>query len=203
MFSNIHYLKQLKLCIFFIFFIFEFSAFAQRPKQLKAPTTSTANYTLFRKGVLLDLSYFLYNQEQTSRPSQVSDGKNQTSVLDLRLGYINQAAFYYGIGYTFKNDNNQSVGTSGRGTAFGLGYFWTTGFDFRGYYRSRESYGDYSNGDGIQVSLGYTAKLNSLINIGVNLDYREIKYLSYLYDPNMDYKLIKSIQPAIALGIYF
>lgn len=155
-----------------------------------------------RKGIYLDTAYFFGSNDVASSPS-TNSSLNQTSFLDIKLGYINTAAFYYGGQYTLRNDATRTTKVNGQGTGFGIGYFWYLGFDVRGYYRFNESFGDYSKGSGYQVNVGYSTRVVSNLYLGILLDFREIKYQTYSLDPTIRSTSIRTIQPSATLGYLF
>lgn len=167
---------------------------------LNGPSTV---YNPYRRGFVLDFGYFYFSEEKSTQPSSGADGSTQYSNLDFKLGYLNQASFYWGGAYSIKNDLLFTNRAQGRGSGVGLGYFWNNGFDLRGYYRFQESYGEYTSGNGYQICLTYSSKLSQMVNLGFTVDYREIKYLDYSQDPAMDYHLIKKLNPSVTMSIYF
>lgn len=177
--------------------------YAQAQRAANRNKAAAIVYSPHRKGTVIDFSAFYSLNETSSKPADPSDSSSKASSLDIKLGYINQAAFYWGVGYTFKTDELQAAQTTGRGSGFGFGYYWSNGFDLKTFYRFQESYGNFSKGDGYQVNLSYSSKISSMLNIGFNLDYREIKYLDFLDTPEFDARLMKTVQPSVALSIYF
>lgn len=170
-----------------------------RTRRGRGPVTPVG--TFVRKGILFDAAYYFGSNDFKSTTTNTS--LNQTSFLDLKLGYINQAAFYYGAQYTLRNDATRTTKTDGRGTGFGIGYFLMIGFDARVYYRFNESYSDYSQGSGYQIDIGYSARVISNVYLGVIIDYRDITYKSYSADPTIKNTVIRTLQPSVSLGYLF
>lgn len=164
-------------------------------------STVTPSGIYYRRGVLFDAAYFFGSNNLSSSSSQTTI--TQTSFFDIKLGYINQAAFYYGAQYTFRSDVNQTTKSQGRGSGFGIGYFWQLGFDLRAYYRFHESYADYSKGSGFQVDLGYSARIVSHMYLGFLVDYREIKYQVYSLNATQTSTVIRTLQPSVTIGWLF
>ena len=185
-----------------------FSSFSwSQSKSRSGKKNTNAAYMTYKKGILLDLAYSFASNNTVSSSELSSDGASQSSNLDIKLGYINRASFYYGGQYTSKNEVNQTAAsaavissTSGKGSGFGLGYFWEKGFDLRLFYRFHESYSYFSKGSGYQANFGYSTKLGGSILLGVLVDYREIKYDAYSLNTNFVSRTIRTIQPALTLG---
>lgn len=192
------------LLFFLIFFIFqdiqiaEAQARARYNRRNKSNVTQIGTYP--RKGIYLDGAYFFGSNTVSSAEAKAS---TQNSFLDVKLGYINGGGYYYGGQYTFKNNKDDTSRSEGRGSGFGVGYYWISGFDVRGYYRFHESYGNYRDGSGFQVNLGYSARLTPEIFLGVLVDYREINFKLYTQDPTVRSTVMRTLQPAVTIGYSF
>ncbi len=154
-----------------------------------------------KKGILFEIAAYLGSNDLSSTEAQSSLIKS--SFLDIKLGYINEAAYYYGAQYTLREDATRTTKSYGRGSGFGIGYFWYLGFDLRAYYRFHETYADYSSGSGFQVDFGYSGRIISNVYIGFLVDYREIRYLTNASSPTADSTTLRSLQPAVSLGYLF
>ncbi len=188
----------------FIFLIFSEAQNAQAQswnrKRPRGKTGVTQVGTYPRQGVYADLAYFFGSNSIASTDAEAS---TQNSFLDLKLGYVNQVGFYYGGQYTFKNNSDNVGNNEGRGSGAGVGYFWVSGFDVRAFYRFHETYGNYRDGSGFQLDVGYSARITPEIYIGVIVDFREINFKIYTLDDTVTSTIMRTLQPAVTIGYTF
>ena len=175
-------------------------AWTRRTSNLRG-NAITPTGTYVRKGILLDTAYYFGSNNVSS--TSANSSYNQTSFFDVKLGYINQASFYYGIQYTLRSDATRTTKSNGRGSGFGVGYFWLSGFDVRAYYRFSESFADYTTGTGYQIDFGYSTKLFSHFYIGMLIDYRSITYKYYNLDSSIKNTIMTTFQPSLTLGFLY
>lgn len=150
-------------------------------------------------GVLLDFGVHYGQAEATGNPS-TQDFKNNTSVYDIKLGYINDDNWYLGALYSLKNYSTLAGTTNGKTGGVGLGYFFRNNFNFRAFYRHGESFGDYREGSGFQADLEYKVSFASNFYIGALLSHRQVSYKTN--DTILSYEeyTAKETYPAISVG---
>lgn len=159
-----------------ILFQLSYSVFAQSEAGRPAKTYSRS-YT--RTGVLLDTAVYLGQSQANANPAVLNEWRTDTSIYELKFGYISDAKLYFGGEYALRSDNQISVNSnSGTSGGLGMGYFADNGFNFRSFYVFNSSYGDYSNGSGLKLDFGYLLNATSNFFVGFTLSVRQSIYKS-------------------------
>jgi hypothetical protein len=152
-------------------------------------------------GTLLDLSVYYSQTEATATPATGNTWQNNTSIYDLKLGYISESQIYFGGLYSIRNDNQVSVSrVDGNSVGVGLGYFGSGGFNIRGYYKFNDTYGDYKDGTGYQAELGYAINPTSSFYLGLCFSVRETTYKTNATIAGFQSWVRKESYPFITLG---
>ncbi len=175
---------------------------AQSPQGSGRAAKSIA-YAPGRSGTLFDIGFYYGQSEATASPSAANEFKNNTSIYDIKLGYIFSEGFYLGGEYSTRNESSTSTTTgtlSGGGAGAGVGYFATSGFYLRGLYRFNETFGDYKNGSGYQADLGYMVNMTSNFFIGILISNRQITYKENKLIFGFDNWTKKETYPFLTLG---
>lgn len=155
-------------------------------------------------GTLFDMALFYSQTEATATPSTGNTWQSSTSLYDVKLGYITESQFYWGGLYGFRSDNQVSTSAvSGNALGAGVGYFSHNGFNIRAYYKFNETYGDYKEGSGYQVDIGYTINPTAAFYLGVNLSVRNIIFKSNDIIPSFQSWERKETYPFITLGFLY
>lgn len=169
--------------------------------------TATAQARGGGSGVLFDinLSYTSTKTEtKNTGGSATTDSDGSTAIYDIKLGYLGGDGLYFGGIYTSRSESvlNQS-GTSGSALGGSIGYMGSGGFFIMGHYLVQAKLGDYSEGKGLQVDLGYKAGVGSGWLLGGELTYRSIGYTKHETNTNLDTYTVTEVMPMLSLGYMF
>ena len=105
------------------------------------PAKSIA-YAPGRSGILFDVAVYYGQSEATASPAALNEFKNNASIYDIKLGYIFSEGYFMGGEYSTRNESSTSTTTSttsGGGAGAGVGFFSTSGFHLRAYFRFNEA----------------------------------------------------------------
>lgn len=156
-------------------------------------------YVAGKSGVLLDFGLHYGQSEATGNPS-TQDFKNNTSVYDIKLGYVGDENFYLGALYSVKNHSTAAGTTNGKTGGIGVGYFFRNNFNFRAFYRHGEAFGEYHKGSGFQADLEYKVSFASNFYIGALVSHRQVTFKENDTILNYEDFTLKETYPAISLG---
>lgn len=128
---------------------------------------------LEKNDILITGNIFLYNNSSETSPGE--SGEAKLNIYDLKLGYMYTSAVYLGALYTMRATQAEA---DSKGTAMGLtvGYYGQNGFFINGSYILSATFGDFKEGMGPQIDLGYVDSISSAFYLGVQLSYRSISY---------------------------
>ena len=156
-------------------------------------------------GTLFDMALYYSQTEATATPAAGNSWESSTSIYDIKLGYITEGQIYFGALYNIRSDNQISTNAnSGSSAGIGLGYFGYNGFNLRAYYKLNEYYGDYKDGTGYQIDLGYAINPTSSFYLGLNISMRNTIYKMNSTIPGFQSWDRKETYPFITLGfLYF
>ena len=160
-------------------------------------------YSSGNSGVLFDFGIYYGQSEASANPSVGNEWKDNTSIYDVKLGYIMDGGVYLGAAYSTRTQSTSSVGvssTTGNVGAFGGGYFWDNGFNIRGYYRVNESFGEYKSGSGFQGDLGFMLNMSSNFYIGFLVSHRQVTFTENKTIAAFNSWTRKETYPFITLG---
>lgn len=193
------------LFVLFLILVSEtsWSAGPARDRLARSGGASAVSYSSNRSGFLFDLGYYYGQSEAVANPSPGNEWKDITSVYDIKLGYVFDSDLYLGGGYTVRTDSLTSIAvnsSSGGSAMLGIGWFWGTGFNLRGYYHINESFGDYKNGTGFQADLGYMVNMTSNFYLGLLFSHRQTVYTSNSTIANFNSWTKKETFPMVTLG---
>ena len=128
-------------------------------------------------GTLADMGLYYSLTEATATPAAGNTWESNTAIYDFKLGYITESKVYYGLLYSGRRDNQTAPDHStGAGVGAGIGYFGYNGFNIRGFYKVSDNFGEYKDGTGFQIDLGYAINPTSNLYLGLNISYRETVY---------------------------
>lgn len=188
-------IRKLVLILTFLAQFVAVNAYAQTGKA--KPISRTYGFV----GTLIDFGLYYSQTEATATPSAGNTWDNNTSIYDVKLGYINESYIYLGAIYTARADNQAAATqTSGSSTGLGLGLFGYSGFNIRGYYKFSDTYGDYKDGTGYQLDLGYAINPTSSFYLGLNVSIRESTYKTNTTIGSFESWSRKETYPFITLG---
>ncbi len=152
-------------------------------------------------GTLADLGVYYSQSQATANPAAGNSFSNETSVYDVKLGYISESHYYFGALYSAGSDNQVSSNKASRGTVgAGIGYFGYNGFNLRAYYLLSSTYGDYKDGTGYQVDLGYAINPTSSFYLGLAMSLREVNYKTNATISGFESWVRKETYPFITIG---
>ncbi len=169
-----------------------------RSKSAKPISFSSGN-----SGVLLDFGVYYGQSEAVANPSVGNEWKDNTSIYDIKLGYIFDEGYYLGAEYSTRSQSTTSTNinaTTGNTAAAGLGYISSNGLQLRAYYRINESFGDYKSGTGFQADLGYMVNVSSNFYIGFTVSHRQVTFKENQMIANFDYWTRKDTNPFLTFG---
>ncbi|WP_413287579.1 hypothetical protein [Bdellovibrio sp. HCB337] len=158
-------------------------------------------------GVLFDVNLSYTSTKVESKDtggSATTSSDGSTAIYDIKLGFLGGDGIYFGGIYTSRSESvlNQS-GTSGSAMGASLGYMGSAGFFLMGHYLMQAKLGDYSEGSGIQVDLGYKAGVGSGWLLGGELTYRSIAYKKHETNTNLEALTITEVMPMLSIGYMF
>jgi hypothetical protein len=158
-------------------------------------------------GILFDLNLYYGSSKVDDVYSGVttheSDGK--TAIYDVKLGYLPGSGLYLGGIYTSRSDNALNAsGTAASAMGGSVGYMGSEGFFIMGHYLVTATSGEYKEGSGVQVDLGYKAGVSSGWLVGAELTYRSITYkkndtLAATFESHQ----VTEVMPMISVGYMF
>jgi hypothetical protein len=190
--------KSITLFLFIIFQFFFVPVFAQSSSGKPAKSISR---TYGFAGTLVDLGLYYSQTQATATPAAGNTWDSTTSIYDFKVGYIDESHIYFGALFSSRHDNQVSATqVSGNGAGVGLGYFGYGGVNLRGYYRFNDVYGEYKDGSGYQVDLGYAINPTSSFYIGLNLSIRETTFKTNTSIASFESWVRKETYPFITLG---
>lgn len=180
--------------------LFTEQAWSQSRERSARPMT----YSSSASGVLFDVGVYYGQSEATANPSLGNEWKDNTSVYDVKLGYIGQSGLYLGAEYSTRTLSASSINvssTTGSTAAAGLGYFFDNGFNLRAYYRANESFGDYKSGSGFQGDLGFMLNMSSNFYMGFLISHRQVTFSENRTIIGFDTWTRKETYPFITLAL--
>jgi hypothetical protein len=158
-------------------------------------------------GVLFDLNLYYGTSKVDDVNSGVtthqSDGKS--AIYDVKLGYLTGSGLYFGGIYTSRSDSAlDASGTSGSAMGGSVGYMGSGGFFIMGHVLTGATSGEYKEGTGMQVDLGYKAGVGNGWLLGAELTYRDITYkknasLAATFESHQ----VTEVMPMISIGYMF
>lgn len=169
-----------RITIFVSFFLIQLASVfvaAQSGQSSSGRPAKAISRTYGFAGVLADIGLYYSLSEAAATPAANNTWESSTSIYDVKLGYIDESHLYYGVLYSGRSDSQLSPDqTSGGAGGAGLGYFWYNGFNLRAFYKFNDSFGDYKDGTGYQVDLGFAINPTSSLYLGLNLSVRETSF---------------------------
>ncbi len=132
---------------------------------------------ILKNRVFLDGAIYYANTEATANPSTGNEWQFNTSIYELKLGYVFSNSLYMGGEYSARSDNQIYLTNHlGEASAIGAGYFFENGLNLRVFYRFNEYFGNYSAGRGAQIDLGYMISFGSNYFLGLNFSARQLEF---------------------------
>ena len=191
-------IKFVSTTFLFVLFFFTISH-AQTRGSMGGGSGSRATYVAGKSGVLLDFGIHYGQSEAVGNPS-TQDFKNNTSVYDVKLGYIYDSNWYIGALYSVKNYSTLAGSTNGKTGGVGFGYFFRNNFNIRAFYRHGEAFGEYREGSGFQADLEYKVSFASNFYIGALISHRQTTFKKNDTITSFEEYIAKETYPAISLG---
>lgn len=139
---------------------------------------------------------FNYRQTNDNFQSRVLTHK-----VDLNILYFERSGATVGFSYFIESRNEVSNET---GEAYGpaVGYYWDRGWFILGhYYLAR--LGDWTNGRGPQIDVGYLEHIGGHFHIGFQMSDRTIVYNSNRTNPLAEARTVKDTYPSLTLMYLF
>ncbi|MNK01174.1 hypothetical protein D3C87_189690 [compost metagenome] len=124
-------------------------------------------------GVMLTANAFMYNQKIDNNGTEA---EANTSIYDIKLGYLGGSGLYLGAIYSLKNTDDGTNKKDGSAYGGSIGYIGSRGFFIQGHYLASAKFDRYSDGSGYQADFGYMTSVSSSVLLGVELSYRSIEY---------------------------
>lgn len=195
----------------FIFLILFFGAVLFSPMSsvyaqtdLSGRPISTISRSYGRTGVFLDAGLYRLDTEATANPSLLNQWQTSTLVYDFNAGYINDNFFYFGAEYSSRSDNQISLNaTAGATSGLGAGLFSSRGFHFRAYYLFNSTFGNYGNGSGFKIDVGYMVNMTANFFLGVSLAHSQTTFRSNAAIMVFDTWTRRETYPSLSLGVIF
>ncbi|CAE79674.1 hypothetical protein AB1A81_08290 [Bdellovibrio bacteriovorus] len=152
-------------------------------------------------GVLVNANIFMYNNSTETTPG--GESKSNSSIYDIKLGYISGNGLYLGGLYTLRKVETDSGSVDGNALGASIGYVGASGFYVKGHYLLSAEYDTLKEGTGIQADFGYMTNVTSSFFVGVELTYRSIEYKKNEASPGMDSLKISETFPMLTVGFIF
>ncbi|MEN0057342.1 MAG: hypothetical protein AAGB31_00800 [Bdellovibrio sp.] len=152
-------------------------------------------------GVLFTGNVYMYNTTEEHTPGSKVDTKS--SIYDLKLGYLNGDGLYLGGLYTLRNHDSGSTSEDGKALGLSLGYIGANSFFIKGHYIVSADKGNYKEGSGYQVDLGYITNITGSFLVGVELTYRSIEYKKNDSISGFDKMKKEELFPMLTVGLLF
>lgn len=152
----------------------------------------------------MDIGYRSSKTETTFTTNAKTNGESTSSVYDIHLDYITIDQFYFGAVYELLSSSASGI-TSTNGSAAGatIGYAFSEGFDLGASYFFTANNGDYKEGTGYQVGLGWKAEVGRGFYLGAKINYREITYKKNETIALFTSLKTNDVYPMITLGFLF
>lgn len=165
---------------------------------------STVSRSYGRTGVLLDAGFYRLDTEATANPAVLNQWRTTTLVYDFKAGYISDNHVYFGAEFSSRADNQISLNsTAGATSGLGAGIFSGSGFHFRAYYLFNSTFGNYGQGDGYKIDLGYMKNVTANFFLGASLAHAQT---TYRFNPTIvvfDSWIRRETYPSLSLGVIF
>lgn len=193
-----------KITIFGFILLIQLGSVFVSAQSMSGRPAKTISRTYGFAGVLADLGLYYSLSEATATPAANNTWESSTSIYDFKLGYIDESHLYYGLLYSGRSDSQLSPDQSTGGAAgAGLGYFGYNGFNIRAYYKFNDTFGDYKDGSGYQVDLGYAINPTSSLYLGLNLSVRETTFKTNATVAGFQPWTRKETYPFVTVGYLF
>lgn len=112
----------------------------------------------------------------TGSPSTSNQFETNSDFYSLKLARVYASGWNLAATYAVRRDVRHAVTISGQSQGLGIGYLDSSGASLRVFYHFGEKYGDYSEGQGGSVEMGYYLKLNTQFYLGFLLTHQRIQY---------------------------
>ena len=192
------------LVLFFCTVFFCPLTFVYGQTDLSGRPVNTFSRSYGRTGVFLDAGIYRLDTEATANPAPLNQWKTTILVYEFNAGYINDNHFYYGAQFSSRADNQISINsTTGTSSGLGAGFFSDNGFHVRAYYLFNSTFGNYGNGDGFKVDLGYMKNMAANFFIGVAMTHSQTIFRSNPTIVAFDTWTRRETYPSLNLGVIF
>lgn len=152
-------------------------------------------------GVMLTANAYMYNTNIDMTPGGSS--KSESSIYDIKLGYLGGSGLYLGGLYSIRKDVSDSSSLDGKAMGASLGYVGASGFFIKGHYLLSTEYGDFKEGTGIQGDFGYITNVTGAFIVGVELTYRSVEYKKNDTIPGFEKLKRNELFPMLTVGFVF
>ncbi|RYZ64381.1 MAG: hypothetical protein EOP09_16035 [Proteobacteria bacterium] len=154
---------------------------------------------ILKTGDAIGLTFGPSNGQGTQQTTDV-----QTTLYDLKLGYIFPISWYLGVIHSSRSDNvlyrNADYGTT---NGVSVGYLSYTGPYFMVHYLFQASRAEYSRGSGTQVDVGYKFEANDRWVFGLELSHRALTYQKSDQNSALEYYKVTEVFPMASVGYLF
>ncbi len=192
------------LVLFFCTVFFSPLTFVYGQTDLSGRPVNTFSRSYGRTGVFLDTGLYRLDTEAIANPAPLNQWQTTTLVYDFKAGYITDNHVYFGAEFSSRSDNQISLNsTAGATTGLGVGFFSDKGLHFRAYYLFNSTFGNYGNGDGYKIDLGYMKNMTANFFLGVSLAHAQTTYRSNPMIFAFDTWNRRETYPALNLGVIF
>ncbi|MBC7371979.1 MAG: hypothetical protein H7326_10460 [Bdellovibrionaceae bacterium] len=158
-------------------------------------------------GVLLDVNlYYVLAKSETKLAGQGTQQSSdlQSTIYDLKLGYIFPISWYVGIIHSSRSDSllyhYDSYGSS---DGISVGYMSYTGPYFMVHYLYQSNRGEYSRGTGVQIDVGCKFEANDHWVFGLEMSQRNLTYQKSDTNASLDYYKVAEVFPMASIGYLF
>lgn len=171
---------------------------------LSGRSVKTFSRSYGRTGVFLDAGLYRLDTEATASPALLNQWQSTTLVYDFNAGYIADNHIYFGAEYSSRADNQISLNsTAGASSGLGTGFFSDKGFHIRAYYLFNSTFGNYENGNGFKIDLGYMLNMTANFFVGVSLTHAQTTYKANPMIVAFDTWTRRETYPSLNLGVIF
>ena len=134
--------------------------------------------------------------------TDTSENSIRNNKMDINLLYFVRGGPTFGFRY-FIESRNEVESESGESYGPSAGYYWESGFYFLGHYDILAKLGDWMNGEGTQVDIGYLEHLGGQFHIGFQFSDKRTVYKSSKTTNLAEDRVVKDAYPSLVLMYLF
>lgn len=131
-----------------------------------------------------------------------SENSIHTNKIDLNLLYFVRGGPTFGFRYLIES-RNEVESESGESYGPSAGYYWESGIYFLGHYDILAKLGDWTNGEGTQIDIGYLEHIGGQFHIGFQISDKRTMYKTSKTTNLAEDRMVKDSFPSFVLMYLF